>query len=64
MAKKKKDNITKHTFQSMNSFLEDERVKKIAGLFFLVIAIFLVVSFISYIFNGRVDQDKIGRFKQ
>ena len=64
MAKKKKDNITKHTFQSMNSFLEDERVKKIAGLFFLVIAIFLVVSFISYIFNGRVDQDKIGRYTQ
>ncbi len=64
MAKKKKYNITKHTFQSMNSFLEDERVKKIAGLFFLVIAIFLVVSFISYIFNGRVDQDKIGRYTQ
>ena len=64
MAKKKKDNITKHTFQSINSFLKDERVKKIAGLFFLVIAIFLVVSFISYIFNGRVDQDKIGRYTQ
>ena len=64
MAKKKKDNITKNTFQSMNSFLEDERVKKIAGLFFLVIEIFLVVSFIYYIFKGRVDQDKIGKYTQ
>ncbi|MBF90242.1 MAG: cell division protein FtsK [Flavobacteriales bacterium] len=64
MVKKKKDNIIKRTFQSINSFSKNERVKKIAGLFFLVTAIFLVVSFVSYIFNGRVDQDKIGKFTQ
>ena len=64
MAKKKKDNIIKHIFQNINSFLEDERVKKIAGLFFLVTATFLVISFVSYLFNGRVDQDKIGKFTQ
>ena len=64
MVKKKKDNIIKHTFQSINSFLEDERIRKIAGLFFLVTATFLIVSFISYFFNGRVDQDKIGKFTQ
>ena len=64
MAKKKKDNIIKHTFQNINTFLEDERFKKIAGLFFLVTATFLVISFVSYLFNGRVDQDKIGKFTQ
>tara|TARA_B100000900_G_scaffold363609_1_gene337717 strand:+ start:658 stop:2997 length:2340 start_codon:yes stop_codon:yes gene_type:complete len=64
MAKKKKDNIIKRTFQSINSFLDDERFKKITGLFFLVIATFLVVSFVSYLFNGRIDQDKIGKFTQ
>ena len=64
MVKKKKDNIIKHTFQSINSFLKDERIRKIAGLFFLVTATFLIVSFISYFFNGRVDQDKIGKFTQ
>ena len=64
MAKKKKNNITKRTFQSIKSFLDDERVKKIIGLFFLVTAIFLFVSFLSYLFNGRVDQDKIGKFTQ
>ena len=64
MTKKKKDNIIKHTFQRIDSFLEDERVKKIAGLFFLVTATFLVISFVSYLFNGRVDQDKIGKYTQ
>ena len=64
MTKKKKDNIIKRTFQRINSFLEDERVKKITGLFFLVTATFLIVSFVSYLFNGRVDQDKIGKYTQ
>ena len=64
MAKKKNDNIIKRTFQSINSFLEDEKVKKIAGLFFFVISTYLIVSFISYLFHGKVDQDKIGKFTQ
>ena len=64
MTKKKKDNIIKRTFQRIDSFLEDERVKKITGLFFLVTATFLIVSFVSYLFNGRVDQDKIGKYTQ
>ena len=64
MTKKKKDNIIKRTFQRIDSFIEDERVKKITGLFFLVTATFLIVSFVSYLFNGRVDQDKIGKYSQ
>lgn len=64
MAKKKKENIIKRTIQNINSFLKDERIKKITGLFFLVTSTFLLISFISYLFNGRVDQDKIGKFTQ
>ena len=64
MAKKKKENIIKHTFQNINSFLRDERIRKITGLFLLVTSTFLLISFISYLFNGRVDQDKIGKFTQ
>ena len=64
MVKKKKDNIIKRTFQNINTFLEDERFKKIAGLFFLATSTFIVVSFVSYLFNGRIDQDKIGKYTQ
>ena len=49
MAKKKERQHHKTHFSKINSFLEDERVKKITGLFFLVTATFLVVSFVSYL---------------
>ena len=37
----------------------DERTRKIVGFFFLLISIFLFISFISYFFTWRVDQDKV-----
>ena len=64
MAKKKKENIIKRNFHNIISFLRDERIRKITGLFFLVASTFLLISFISYLFNGRIDQDKIGKFTQ
>lgn len=64
MAKKKKENIIKKITQNIHSFLEDERVRRIAGLFFLVCSAFLLISFASYLFNGRIDHDKIGKFTQ
>ena len=64
MAKKKKENIIKRNFYNIISFLRDERIRKITGLFFLVASTFLLISFISYLFNGRIDQDKIGKFTQ
>ena len=64
MAKKKKENIIKHTFQNINSFLRDERIRKITGLFLLVTSVFLFASFISYLIDGQIDQDKIGKFSK
>ena len=40
-------------------FWVDERKKKIIGLFFLLISVFLAVSLISYLFTWRADQDKV-----
>ena len=37
----------------------DERTWKILGSVFLLISIFLFISFISYFFTWRVDQDKV-----
>ena len=43
-------------------FWADERKKKIAGLFFLLLAMFLAVAFVSYIFTWKEDQDKVLNF--
>ncbi len=41
------------------SFWADERKKKIFGLFFLLMAMFIAVALISYIFTWKADQDKV-----
>jgi hypothetical protein len=45
-------------FKSIFRFI-DERFKKIVGLFFVFIAIFLGISFYSFFTTWQVDQDKI-----
>jgi len=45
-------------FKSIFRFI-DERIKKIVGLFFIFIAIFLGISFYSFFTTWQVDQDKI-----
>ena len=47
---------------TVNGFLNDARVRKIVGLFLLVLSVFLFASFISYLIDGQIDQDKIGKF--
>ena len=47
---------------SLNGLLNDARVRKIVGLFLLVSSVFLFASFISYLIDGQIDQDKIGKF--
>ncbi|MBC8048328.1 MAG: DNA translocase FtsK 4TM domain-containing protein [Fimbriimonadaceae bacterium] len=41
------------------SFLKDDRTKKITGIIFILFSFFLFVSFLSYIFTWKTDQDKI-----
>ena len=55
----KKNKSTKTTSRSK----KDDRVPKIAGLVFILIALFLFLSFFSYLFTWDVDSDKVWRFK-
>lgn len=40
----------------------DERFIKIAGLVSILVAIYLTIAFISYIYTWKIDQDKVLRF--
>ncbi len=55
--KTKKENIFKRLAQKLK--IEDERTKKIIGFVFLFFSLYLFIVFVSYVFNGNIDQDKI-----
>src|SRR5215218_4266268 len=43
----------------LKKLAKDERTHKIVGTIFLLISIFLFISFLSYFFTWREDQDKV-----
>jgi S-DNA-T family DNA segregation ATPase FtsK/SpoIIIE len=43
----------------VKQLVKDERFKKIAGALCLVLALFLFIAFISYLFTWQEDQDKV-----
>ncbi len=49
------DNVVKQFF----SLIKDERTPKIAGLFFLLLSLYFLVAFTSYLSTWKSDQDKI-----
>ncbi len=51
----------KETKLSMSQVIRDERTHKITGAVFLLASIFLFISFTSYLFTWREDQDKVLR---
>jgi len=57
--KTKKENIFKRLAQKLK--IEDEKTKKIIGFVFLFFSLYLFIVFVSYVFNGNIDQDKIGK---
>ena len=59
---KKEKNRLRRILDTVNGFLNDARVRKIVGLFLLFLSVFLFASFISYLIDGQIDQDKIGKF--
>ena len=66
MAKKKKKSSRasrKPRFQKTKSFFGNRQTQTIIGLFVIVISIFLVSSFISYLFNWQVDQSQLAAFE-
>ena len=57
--KKTKENIFRRITQKFK--IEDDRTKKIIGFIFLFFSIYVFIVFVSYILNGNIDQDKIGK---
>lgn len=47
---------------SIQEVMQDERTIKITGVFFLLLAAFLLVAFTSYLFTWQQDQDKLFQF--
>lgn len=46
---------------SVKEIVRDERTRKIAGAFFLLLGLFLFIAFASYLFTWKEDQDKVFR---
>ena len=57
MAKKKQKNGFVRFLSSLITFLRDDRFRYASGIVFLLIAIFILISLISYLINWRTDQD-------
>ena len=57
MAKKKKKKPIVRFLGSVVSFFKDDRFRYAIGIFFLLAAIFMILSFISYLLNWKTDQD-------
>src|SRR5664279_635489 len=51
----------KETKLTVSQVLRDERTHKITGAVFLLTSVFLFISFSSYLFTWREDQDKVFR---
>jgi len=57
MAKKKKNKPFIRFLGSVVSFFKDDRFRYAMGIVFFLSALFLIVSFISYVLNWKTDQD-------
>ena len=57
MAKKKKKSRSANNLKSVVAFLKDDRFRFAVGIIFLLGAIFMLLSFISYLINWKTDQD-------
>ncbi len=58
MARKK--NVSKQKGNATN--FKDERWRKVLGLFCWLVAIYLAIAFLSYMFTWKADQDKVLKF--
>src|SRR5258708_4481554 len=60
--KSEKGKASRQKQEKMPSFnLRDGRVAKIAGLFFLVMSVFFLIAFTSYLFTWQEDQSYVSR---
>jgi len=57
MARKKKKNGVTRFFASLVSFFRDDRFRYAVGIVFVLVAVFMLLSFISYLIHWKSDQD-------
>ena len=65
MAKKKQPiakTPRKPRFQKINSFFGNRQTQTIIGAFTVLFAVFLIISFFSYLFNWQEDQSQLSNF--
>lgn len=62
MGKKRKSTRSSKKKTSFSFNLQDERIPKIAGIVCFLIAIYLTIAFISYLYTWKIDQDKVLRY--
>ena len=55
--KKKKKNTTVGFLKSVVGFFKDDRFRYAMGIIFLLLALFLTLSLVSYLINWKTDQD-------
>jgi len=55
--KKKKSNGFINFLTSVVAFFRDDRFRYAMGIVILLVALFMLLSFISYLFNWKTDQD-------
>src|SRR6187431_478118 len=46
----------------IRTLLQDERTPKVFGLMFLLVSLYLLVAFVSYLFTWKIDQDRVFHF--
>lgn len=57
MARKKKKNGFVRFFRALVDFFKDDRFRYALGIVFLLVAVFMILSFISYLVHWKTDQD-------
>jgi len=63
-SKKDTDGAAKGLKNSPLSFFSDSRTRTVSGLFIVIVALFLTLSFVSYLIDGFSDQSQIQEFSE
>lgn len=58
---RKKKEVKESRFAKVRTFLADERVHKVGGLFLVLASVYMLVAFTSYLITWRIDQDLMAR---
>ncbi|MFC2176389.1 DNA translocase FtsK [Bacteroidota bacterium] len=59
---KKRSRKEKNGGNTVGGFLRDSRTRTVLGLLFVILSVFLSLSFVSYLIDGFADQDKLVEF--